>query len=174
MITGTSDGQLQLNICDSFTVGSFACPISSSATPAQLTHHAAHPRVSTQALLFAEKLQEPDEVHLVPMDLPFISSSPINLSLLTSKLTTFQKLLRYLKQTQLHMQVEWKNTRELPTRFLSSVQEDLENMETGPRGVVPALYHLAVTGHVYEPMREWLIDSLAERVRCHHIYHDVF
>ncbi|KAF9773815.1 hypothetical protein IL306_008292 [Fusarium sp. DS 682] len=61
------------------------------------------------------------------------------------------------------MQVEWRNTRELPTRFLRSIESDLENLETGPRSIVPALYHLAVTGHAYEPVREWLVESLAER-----------
>ncbi|KPM46299.1 hypothetical protein AK830_g353 [Neonectria ditissima] len=163
MVIGTSDSKLQLSIYDSFIIGSFPCPTLGASAVSQLVHHASHPQVSTHALLLAEKSEEPAEVHLVPMDLPFISSSPINLSLLASKLTTLQKMLRYLKQTQLHMQVEWKNTRELPSRFLRSIEGDLENMETGPRGIVPALYHTVVTGHAYEPVREWLVDSLAER-----------
>ncbi|KAF5017949.1 hypothetical protein F66182_10096 [Fusarium sp. NRRL 66182] len=163
MIIGTSDGKLQLSIYDSFIIGSFQCPAISPSSDSQLILHASHPQVSTQALLVAEKTEEPQEVHFVPIDLPFISSSPINLSLLASKLTTLQKLLRYLKQAQLHMQVEWRNTRELPTRFLGSIAGDLENLETGPRDIVSALYHLAVTGHAYEPVREWLVESLAER-----------
>ncbi|EWZ34994.1 hypothetical protein FOCG_10993 [Fusarium oxysporum f. sp. radicis-lycopersici 26381] len=163
MIIGTSDGQLQLSIYDSFIIGSFQCPQINPSSSSQLILHASHPQVSTQALLVADKSEEPEEVHLVPIDLPFISSHPINLSLLASKLTTLQKLLRYLKQAQLHMQVEWRNTRELPTRFLRSIEGDLENLETGPRSIVPALYHLAVTGHAYEPVREWLVESLAER-----------
>ncbi|KAH6890369.1 anaphase-promoting complex, cyclosome, subunit 4-domain-containing protein [Thelonectria olida] len=163
MIIGTSDSKLQLSIYDSFIIGSFPCPELSSSGTSQLIYHASHPKVSTHALLLADKSEEPEEVHLVPMDLPFISSSPINLSLLASKLTTLQNLLRYLKQAQLHMQAEWKNTRELPTRFLRSVEGDLENAEAGPRGIVPALYHTVVTGHAYPPVREWLVDSLAER-----------
>jgi len=163
MIVGTSDGQLQLSIYGSFTIGNFVCPSIDASSSSQLVLHASHPQVSTQALLVANKTDEPADVHLVPIDLPFISSSPINLSLLASKLTTLQKLLRYLKQSQLHMQVEWRNTRELPTRFLRSIEGDLENLETGPRSVVSALYHLAVTGHAYEPVREWLVESLAER-----------
>ena len=164
MIIGTSDGQLQLSIYDSFIIGSFECPSIDASSSSQLILHASHPQVSTQALLVANKTDEPADMHLVPIDLPFVSSSPINLSLLASKLTTLQKLLRYLKQSQLHMQVEWRNTRELPTRFLRSIEGDLENLETGPRSVVSALYHLAVTGHAYEPVREWLVESLAERV----------
>ncbi|KAF4971685.1 hypothetical protein FSARC_1563 [Fusarium sarcochroum] len=163
MIIGTSDGQIQLNIYDSFIIGSFQCPGIDPTSSSQLILHTSHPQVSTQALLVADKTEEPEEVHLVPIDLPFISSSPINLSLLASKLTTLQKLLRYLKQAQLHLQVEWRNTRELPTRFLRSIEGDLENLETGPRSIESALYHLAVTGHAYEPVREWLVESLAER-----------
>ncbi|KAG8668845.1 hypothetical protein FPOAC2_08149 [Fusarium poae] len=163
MIVGTSDGQIQISIYDSFIIGNFERPKVVPSSSSQLILHASHPKVSTHALLFADKADEPTDVHLVPIDMPFIHSSPINLSLLASKLTTLQKLLRYLKQSQLHMQVEWRNTRELPTRFLRSIEGDLENLETGPRSVVSALYHLAVTGHAYEPVREWLVESLAER-----------
>lgn len=164
MIVGTDDGILQLSIYDSFAIGSFQCPQMNHGSPSQLLHHASHPSISTHILALASQQKEPSEVHLVPMDLPFISSSPINMSLLASKLTTLQKLLRYLNQTQLHMQVEWKNTRELPSRFLRSVEGDLENLQLGPRNVVAALYHTVLTGHAHEPIREWLVDSLAERV----------
>ncbi|QPC78782.1 hypothetical protein HYE68_009534 [Fusarium pseudograminearum] len=163
MIVGTSDGQIQISIYDSFIIGNFECPKIAPSISSQLVLHASHPKVSTHALLFADKADGPTGVHLVPIDMPFIHSSPINLSLLASKLTTLQKLLRYLKQSQLHMQVEWRNTRELPTRFLRSIEGDIESLETGPRSVVSALYHLAVTGHAYEPVREWLVESLAER-----------
>lgn len=165
MVVGTDDGRLHLSIYDSFVIGSFARPKLGRSEAAYLINYASHPQLSTHYLAMADKSVDPAEVHLVPMDLPFISSSPINLSLLSSKLTTLQKLLRYLKQTQLHMQVEWKNMRELPKRFLRSVEGDLEAMPSGPRGIVPALYHTVVTGHVHEPVREWLVDSLTERVR---------
>ncbi|KAL7811159.1 anaphase-promoting complex, cyclosome, subunit 4 domain-containing protein [Trichoderma gracile] len=168
MIVGTSDGKLQLSIYDSFIIGTFPRPAldslaSSPSTTACMIHHASHPQVSTRALIFAEKQDEPQELHLVPMDLPFLSFSPINLSLLSSKLTTLQALLRYLKQISLHMQVEWKNARELPARFIRSVQGDLEGMEKGPRDIVSALFHTAMTGHAYPVVHEWLVDSLAER-----------
>lgn len=171
MIVGTSDGKLQLSIYDSFIIGTFprptldTVPSDPSHTAPSMIHHASHPQVSTHALVFAEKQDEPQELHLVPMDLPFLSFSPINLSLLSSKLTTLQALLRYLKQISLHMQVEWKNARELPARFIRSVQGDLEGMEKGPRDIVSALFHTAMTGHAYPVVHEWLVDSLAERVR---------
>ncbi|EGX89143.1 anaphase-promoting complex component Cut20/Apc4 [Cordyceps militaris CM01] len=163
MVVGTSDGQLHLSICDSFVIGVFPTPSLGALVAPRLVFHAACPTVSTQAILMADDTNNPAEVHLVPVDLPFVSSSPINLSLLASKLTTLQTLLRYLKQTQLHMLTEWKNARELPSRFLQSVQGDLEELQSGPRTIVAALYHTAVTGHAYEPLREWLVESLAER-----------
>jgi anaphase-promoting complex subunit 4 len=164
MVIGTDDGKLQLSIYDSFLIGTFHSPVSEPPKTLFMTSHAAHPHLSTHALVFAEKQTDPELVYLVPMDLPFISASPVNLSLMASKLTTLQKLLRYIKQCQLHMQVEWKNTKELPSRFLRSVQGDLEEMPSGPRNIVAALYHTVVTGHAYGPVREWLVDSLAERV----------
>lgn len=164
MVVGTSDGKLHLSVYDSFVIGVFPTPSLESILAPRLVYHAAHPKVSTHALLLADDTTAPAELHLVPMDMPFISSSPINISLLTSKLTTLQTLLRYLKQTQLHMQTEWRNARELPSRFLRSVQGDLEELPSGPRDIVSALYHTVVTGHAYEPIREWLVESLAERV----------
>ncbi|OAA58788.1 anaphase-promoting complex component Cut20/Apc4 [Cordyceps fumosorosea ARSEF 2679] len=163
MVVGTSDGQLHLSIYDSFVIGVFTAPSLGALIAPRLVLHAACPTMSTQALLMADDTNNPSEIHLVPVDLPFVSSSPINLSLLASKLTTLQTLLRYLKQTQLHMLTEWKNARELPKRFLQSVQGDLSEMQSGPRTIVAALYHTAVTGHAYEPLREWLVDSVAER-----------
>lgn len=164
MVVGTSDGQLHLSIYDSFVIGIFPAPSLGALLAPRLVFHAACPTVSTQALLMADDTNNPAELHIIPMDLPFVSSSPINMSLLASKLTTLQTLLRYLKQTQLHMLTEWKNARELPSRFLKSVGGDLEGMQSGPKNIVAALYHTAVTGHAYEPLREWLVDSLAERV----------
>ncbi|GAO16407.1 hypothetical protein UVI_02047740 [Ustilaginoidea virens] len=163
MVVGTDDGDLQLNLYDSFLIGTFPNPVSDSAPKSRMISHAFHPQLPTHTLIFAEEEAEPQTLHLVPMDLSFISSSAINLSLLGTKLTTLQKLLKYVRQAQQHMQTEWKGTRDLPSRFLRNVQGDLEKLHSGPRGIVPALYHTVVTGHAYEPLREWLVDSLAER-----------
>lgn len=172
MLVGTSDGRLHLSIFDSFVVGDFTySPLGQlpHGGPAfRLVHHASHPELSTHSVFLRSSDEDGDDgpstLSLVPMDLSFIPSSPVNLSLLASKLTTLQNLLRYVKQTQLHMAVEYNNARELPSRFLRGVQDDLANAEQGPRSIVQALYHTVVTGHAYEPVREWLVDTLAERV----------
>lgn len=173
MVVGTRDGCVHLSIYDSFPIGTFRIPIKQGPSPNssqldggyQLCLHAAHPEVSTHSLLLRPNGDERvKHLYLVPVDLRFVSYSPVNLSLLASKTTTLQKLLRYLKQTQTHIVNEWSSTRELPTRFLSFIQEDLQKMESGPTDIVQALYHTVLTGHVHRPVREWLVDSVAERV----------
>lgn len=173
MAVGTRDGRVHLSIYDSFPIGGLKIPIKQGPIPSssqieggyQLSLHAAHPEVSTHSLLLRQNDEERvKHLYLVPMDLRFVSYSPVNLSLLASKTTTLQKLLRYLKQTQVHIVNEWISTRELPSRFLSFIQEDLQKMESGPTNIVQALYHTVLTGHVHRPVREWLIDSIAERV----------
>jgi anaphase-promoting complex subunit 4 len=167
MIVGTTDGSIHLSIYDSFVIGSFKySPRRQSPAPSgfQLCGHSSHPKLSTHALLFSPQRGDGTLLHLVPIDLTFVHYSPVNLSLLASKMTTLQNLLRYLKQTQAHMVGEWKSTRELPGRFLNAVKEDLDNMERGPVSIVQALCHTVATGHVFPPLKEWLVDSLAERV----------
>lgn len=173
MIAGTADGGIHLSIYDSFVIGTFHhVPHTARGSPSgkdaifQLCGHSSHPKVSTHALLLRPKNGGSlvTSLYLVPMDLTFVHRSPINLSLLASKTTTLQNLLRYLKQAQSHMISEWKSTRELPGRFLRGVQEDLEKSPKGPVTIVQALYHTVATGHVFPQVKEWLVDSLAERV----------
>lgn len=165
LIAGTDTSSVHLSIYDSFSIGTFKYQPPNEPDNLQLAAHASHRAVSTHTLLF--RPEDKGVLEIVPMDLSFVASSPINLSLLASKLTTLQKLLRYVRQCFLHMQVEYGNSRELPSRFLASVQEDLRGSENGPRDIVAALYHTLVTGHTYEVVREWLVDSLAERVRSY-------
>ena len=173
MIVGTADGGIHLSIYDSFVIGTFKhSPRVGSARPGsddgsgvfQLCGHSSHPEISTHMLLLRPQAGDGTALYLVPMDLVFLHHSPVNLSLLASKTTTLQNLLRYLKQTQAHMVGEWKSTRELPARFMLGVEDDLKKMLNGEMTIVQALYHTVVTGHVFPPVKEWLVDSLAERV----------
>lgn len=174
MVAATRDGDVHLSIYDSFLIGSFRVPIKYGAAPPssqeldgdfELCLHESHPEVSTHALLMRPCGRERGKaLYLVPMDLRFVSYSPVNLSLLASKTTTLQKLLRYISQTQTHIRNEWQSTRELPRRFLNIVQGDLESMECGPTDIVQALYHTVLTGHMYQPVRDWLVESIGDRV----------
>lgn len=169
MIVGTADGNIHLSIYDSFVIGTFrhsprTVGTASDSEVFRLCGHGSHPEISTHMLLLRPGGGDGASIYLVPMDLTFIHHSPVNLSLLASKTTTLQNLLRYLKQTQSHMVGEWKSTRELPARFLLGVQDDLKKLPSGELTIVQALYHTVVTGHVFPPVKEWLVDSLAERV----------
>ncbi|KAK3939910.1 anaphase-promoting complex, cyclosome, subunit 4-domain-containing protein [Diplogelasinospora grovesii] len=179
MIVGTADGGIHLSIYDSLVIGTFRYPppqtTARPTTPAKATDtkssagsfhlcgHGSHPDISTHALLLRPTDGNGDSLRLVPMDLMFINTSAVSLSLLASKTTTLQNLLRYVKQTQFHMAGEWKAARELPSRFLSAVREDLKNHPRGSLTIVQALYHTVVTGHVMEPVKEWLVDIVGER-----------
>ncbi|KAI1261912.1 anaphase-promoting complex, cyclosome, subunit 4-domain-containing protein [Xylariaceae sp. FL1019] len=165
MIVGTDDGRVHVSIYDSFIIGSFTYPFPEIPTGIQLYKSASHLDVSTHMLVFKPCAEEnPRTLYLVPIDLTFIHSSPENLSLLASKTTTLQKLLRYVKQVQIHMLHEWHSTRELPNKFINSINETLR--ETGTYGdmtIGQALYHSVVTGHTFPEVKEWLVDQLAER-----------
>lgn len=173
MVAGMSDGTVHLSIYDSFPIGIFKVPVKLGPSPPssqelggefEMCLHASHPEVSTHALLMRPVGEKVKALYVVPMDLRFVSHSPVNLSLLASKTTTLQKLLRYIKQTQVHIANEWQSTRELPTRFLKVVQEDLGKMKSGPRDIVQALYHTVLTGHVHQAVREWMVESIGDRV----------
>ncbi|KAI8634954.1 anaphase-promoting complex, cyclosome, subunit 4-domain-containing protein [Xylariaceae sp. FL1651] len=168
MIVGTSDGHIHISIYDSFVIGSFKYSLPSSfSKPAelQLCGSASHLDLSTHMLIFKPSTGDTTKtLYLVPIDLTFIHSSPENLSLLASKTTTLQKLLRYVKQVQIHMLHEWQSTRELPNRFLNSINETLREAGTyGDMKIGQAMYHSVVTGHAFPEVKEWLVDQLAER-----------
>lgn len=165
MVVGTTDGGIHLSINDSFVIGATKHSPRGDDEIFHLCGHSSRPEVPTHMLLLRPQTGDGTALYLVPMNLAFLDSSPANLSLLASKTTTLQNLLRYLKSTQSHMVSDWQSTRELPRRFMAGVQDDLKKMPNGDMTVVQALYHTVVTGHVYEPVKEWLADTLGERVR---------
>lgn len=169
MIVGTDDGQIHISIYDSFVIGSFRYSLPPSfgkKTELKLCGSASHLELSTHTLIFSPSAEDKTKtLYLVPIDLTFITSAPENLSLLASKTTTLQKLLRYVKQVQVHMLNEWQSTRELPNRFLNSINETLKGSEAyGDMQIGQAMYHSVVTGHTFPEVKEWLVDQLAERV----------
>lgn len=172
MVVGTKDGRIYLSIYDSFVVGSFSSPLAASQMKQisyHLVRHASNKRYSTHALLFAPPRSERDSpsrlasLFFVPMDLRFVSSSSGYLSLLASKSTALQNLLRYINQVQILMGIEWEATQDLPRKFLRNINETLAESKTGS-DIVQAMYHSVATGHTFPAVREWLVDELAERV----------
>lgn len=166
MVVGTKGGSIHLSIYDSFVVGSFkSSVIMKDVSSSHLVLHAAHEDYSTHALLM--KSSDPNGgLYFVPMDLRFIAASSDYLSLLASRSTSLQNLLRYIHQVQVLMINEWKATKELPTKFLRNINHTLG--ESDNRNIVQALYHSVATGHTFPSVREWLVDELTERVRVLH------
>ncbi len=169
MVVGTADGGIHLSIYDSFVIGTVKPSPRGDGGVFQLCGHSSHPEISTHMLLLRPQDGDGTALYLVPMTLGFLDCSPVNLSLLASKTTALQNLLRYLKQTQSHVVAEWKSTRELPARFMAGVEDDLKKMPNGDMTVVQALYHTVVTGHVFEPVKEWLVDTLGDRVSTYQL-----
>lgn len=164
LFVGFDDGSVHLRIFDCFEIGSF--PVGDSiglAGSCHILRHTSHPLSSTHALLASSASgQTRAPLDLVTLDLRFITKSGRYLSLLASKTTQLQNLLRYIGQVQRQIELEWKNAQELPFRFLRSVNQDLE--EKCQCDFVTAIYHLVVTGHCFEPMKEFLVDIVGERV----------
>ncbi|KAJ6137253.1 Anaphase-promoting complex subunit 4 [Penicillium samsonianum] len=160
---GFNDGTVHLRIFDCFEIGSFPVGISPGIPDScRILRHASHPLSSTHALLASPvKGDNRGPLELVTMDLRFITKSGRYLSLLASKTTQLQNLLRYIGQVQRQIELEWKNAQELPARFLRSVNEDLQ--EKCQCDFITAIYHLVVTGHCFEPMKEFLTDIVGER-----------
>lgn len=162
MIVGTKEGNIHLSIYDSFLVGSFNSPLVIQGIASYLSLHASHESYSTHALLMKSSASE-DKRYFVPMDLRFISTSGDYLFILSSRSTALNHLLRYIHQAQILLVAEWKETQELPAKFIRNINETLE--KTSSRDIIQALYHSVATGHTFPEVRDWLVDELTERVR---------
>jgi anaphase-promoting complex subunit 4 len=161
LFVGFDDGSIHLRIFDCFEIGSV--PIGESAGVAasyQTLRHASHPLSSTHALLTSPAEDQPSKpLSLITLDL--------RLSLLASKTTQLQNLLRYIGQVQKQIELEWKNAQETPARFLRAINQDLQDQ--CQCDFTTAIYHLVVTGHCFEPMKEFLVDIVGDRVCI--VYH---
>ncbi|KAI2791078.1 hypothetical protein POX_c03933 [Penicillium oxalicum] len=165
LFVGLDNGTVHLRIFDCFEIGSFPIGESKSATQSySIVRHASHPLSSTHALLGSSggvEGQPGKPLKLVTLDLRFITKSGRYLSLLASKTTQLQNLLRYIGQVQRQIELEWKTAQELPARFLQSVNRDLQ--ERCQCDFTTAVYHLVVTGHCFEPLKEFLVEVVGER-----------
>jgi anaphase-promoting complex subunit 4 len=99
----------------------------------------------------------------VPVDLRFLNGAGRYISVLASKATALQNLLRYINHTQTLMQGEWKACQELPLKFLRNINESL--VSAVGTEFIPTAYHMVVTGECIPTMKEWLVEELTERVR---------
>ena len=165
LFAGLDDGQLHLSIYNCFQVGTFdLATVSPQLKRCRPKLHASHPYSSTHALLVTSLLDEHTSTTFLPVDLRFISASGGYLSLLAAKSTQLQNLLRYVGQVCRLVEIAWKTSQDLPTKFMRNISEVLQ--ERYQCDFVQAAYHLVVTGNCLPPVKEWLVDELSERVLC--------
>ena len=163
LLVGYDNGTIHLSIYDFFEIGTFntqlaiqdhqmCCPIL----------HSNHSLCSTHSLLLSQPLGSHQALLLVPLDLRLIPETGRYLSLLASKSTRLQNVLRYIKEVQVQIFSEFRASQELPRKFMRNIEETLQ--ETNQCSFVDATYHLVVTGNCFPSMKEWLVEELGDRV----------
>ncbi|KDB27950.1 hypothetical protein H109_00281 [Trichophyton interdigitale MR816] len=165
LLAGLDDGSIHMRIFESFEIGSIDVSSALDGSDGDTSKgggyktllHASHPMSTTHALLF----QGEAGMKQLNLDLRFITKAGRYLPLLASKVTQLQNLLRYIKQVQAQMLLEWKNARELPIRYLRNINEELK--EQCHCDFVTATYHLIVTGDCYAPLKEFLTTTISDR-----------
>ncbi|KAL8715523.1 MAG: hypothetical protein Q9220_000859 [cf. Caloplaca sp. 1 TL-2023] len=162
LVAGYLNGSIHLSMSEHFSIGTFdlkdAHPNLSGSKP---FHHCSHPMFTTHALLVSTKLEECEEISLLPFDLRFISNGSRHLALLASKVTEMHNLLRYLHQTHEQISAEIRASQDLPSKFMRNINEAL--LEKSDSTWIQAAYHLVVTGHCFPEVKEWLVGDLGER-----------
>ncbi len=163
LVIGYEDGTIHLSMSEDFSIGKFklqnAEPSLGNSKP---FCHCFHPLSTTHALLCSRKSTGVEEIQLVPFDLRLVSIAGRQLSLLASKVNELHSLHRYICQVQEQLSSEVRTSQDLPSRFMRNINETL--LEKSDCTWANAAYHLAVTGHCYPEVKDWLVDELGERV----------
>lgn len=163
LLAAYDNGTFHISIFDCFDIGSFDLGHASSVLElGQPLLHASHPYYSTHTLFVRTKSGVPGDLYFLPLDFRFICNSGQYLSLLASRSTQLQHLLRYIQQVQNQLGDEWRAAQDLPAKFMRNIDEALQ--QECQCSWVQAAYHLVVTGNCFAPVKEWLVNELAERV----------
>lgn len=164
---------MHLRVFDSFEIGTISLRSSlKAADEYRFLAYASHPLASTHTVLVETRSDSTEyartktdrgpQLTVLSLDLRFITSSGRYLSLLASKSTQLQNLLRYVQQVQAQIDIEWRTGQDLPSKYMRNINEALE--EKCNCNFLTAAYHLLVTGNCYDPLKEFLVDEVGERV----------
>ena len=159
LIVASAEGGIHISVWDGFEMGTFSLPKRRLGSPRDLVIGVSgNPMSTCYSLLTACKSRG---VCLVPIELRMLATSGDHLRLIASRCTQLQNLVMYLEQTKDLILIEWRASQDLPRRFVRSIDEILQEK----RGCTLAheCYELAATGHCSTPMRDWLVNELAER-----------
>jgi len=95
------------------------------------------------------------------MDILFIQQFGQYLFQLASTSTRVQALLRYIKETVVALETEFKTMNDLAQRYVNIIDEDVKKQGSE---VSLEFFELLVTGVPSGILKEWLVDVLTERV----------
>jgi anaphase-promoting complex subunit 4 len=159
LVVAFEDGSVHLSIYDFFEIGGFVAPC--GGPNLRIVHHCSHPYSSTHGLVVADNEEAPKSLEFAPLDLRLIPDTGRYLSLLASKATQLQNLIRYIREAQTQIHSEFKSSQDLPSRFIRNIDETLQEKES--TSFTNAAYHVVATGDCSPSMKEWLVDELGER-----------
>ncbi|KEF56545.1 uncharacterized protein A1O9_06733 [Exophiala aquamarina CBS 119918] len=152
---------VHLKIFDSFEIGAVdvgSC-LPTRENGATVQAITGHPYLSTA---FLTVQQTDHSLHIVGLDLSFITQAGRMLPLVARKVTQLGNLLRYVSQVQMQLSAEVKAAFDLPSRFLRNINESLAEADPDADFAFAA-HHLAVTGACEPRVREWLVDEVGDR-----------
>ncbi|KAK6387503.1 hypothetical protein LTS17_000772 [Exophiala oligosperma] len=158
---------VHIRIFDSFEIGTVdvgAC-LPSGSKGGKVIRIESHPFLSTAFLVVERTTGDGDDsasLHLLGLDMSFISHTGGNLPLVARKATQLGNLLRYVAQIHTQLASEVKAAFDLPGRFLRNINESLAEGDDYV-DFVHAAHHLAVTGECDGKLKEWLVDEVGER-----------
>ncbi|MCJ1390336.1 hypothetical protein MMC18_003195 [Xylographa bjoerkii] len=162
LLVGYDDGTIHISIYDFFEIGAFSTQLALQEHHIRrLILHSNHSLCSTHSLLLSQSLEGHEGLYFVPLDLRLIPETGRYLSLLASKSTRLQIVLRYIKAVQIQIYSEFRTSQELPRKFMRNIEDTLQ--ETNQCSFVDAAYHLVVTGNCFPSMKEWLVEELGDR-----------
>ena len=163
LLLGYDNGTSHLSIFNTFSIGPFdsSC-IAGTTERGRIILHASHPESSTHSLLAQISVKAGHGLYLIPLDLRLMTDTGRYSSLLATKSSQLTLLTRYIEGVQIHIESEFTASQDLQARFIQNIEEVLQ--EKCHCSWVHAAYHLVVTGHCYAPVKEWLVEELADRV----------
>ncbi|KAJ4360137.1 uncharacterized protein N0V89_000697 [Didymosphaeria variabile] len=158
----TEEGSVHPSIYDSMEAVDVRLP-TAWGVQSKVVMSASHPYACTYSLLMEIRSPTNTQKKLawVPLTLGFIPSAGIYLHLIAAKTAQLQNLLSYLSHTLSRIHTYFKQTQDLPGKFMNNISETLEEHREGT--LIQNLYHLACTGHCPRLIHEWLVDELAEQ-----------
>jgi len=162
LLVAFDDGSIHLSVYDFFEIGLFPSKqVTQGRANCRVVKHSSHPYSSTHCIVLAQEASDQIQLYHASVDLRLISEHGKYLSLVASKATQLKNVLRYVKESQVHIYNEFTSSQTLPHRFLRNVEDSLQEKEQCD--FVSAAYHLVCTGICSPIVKEWLVDELGER-----------